>query len=69
MRVTQELLSNYQHVIGELKIIGGSKGIFDVDVDGTLIYSKGKTGRQANDGEVLAAFEKLLPEGTARYGT
>ena len=69
MRVTQELLSNYQHVIGDLTIKGGGGGIFDVDVDGTRIYSKHDTGRHANDGEVLAAFEQLLPAGTLRYGT
>ena len=69
MRVTQELLSNYQHVIDELALVMGSKGVFDVDVDGTTIYSKSKTRRQANPGEVLEAFEALLPGDTRRYGT
>lgn len=62
-------MANYQHVVDELTLVTGSKGVFDVDVDGKRIYSKHDTGRHANDGEVLAAFEELLPEGTQRYGT
>ena len=62
-------MSNYQHLVSELTLVTGSSGVFDVDVDGTLIYSKKATGRHANDGEVLAAFEQLLPDGTQRYGS
>ncbi len=69
MRVAQELLSNYQHLLTELKLVTGSKGIFDVSVDDQLIYSKHETGRQANVGEVLATLEAKLPAGTLRYGT
>lgn len=69
MRVTKDLLSNYQHLIDELRLVTGTSGVFDVEVDGKMIYSKAATGRHAHDGEVLAAFEELLPAGTARYGT
>ena len=31
----------------------GSKGIFDVTVDGDLVYSKHSTGRFPDDGEVV----------------
>lgn len=65
--MTQELLSNHQHVIDELTLITGSKGVFDVTVDGELIFSKAQTGRQAEVGEVLAAFEARLPAGFTRY--
>lgn len=68
MRVTQELLTTYQHVIDELTLITGDRGVFDVEVGGQRIYSKGQTGRQARDGEVLDALQELLPEGTRRYG-
>lgn len=60
MRVTQELLATYQHVIEDLRLITGSKGIFDVTVDGNVIYSKGETGRHAEDGEVLRLFSELV---------
>ena len=61
-------MSSYQHVIEELTLITGDKGVFDVHVDGKLIYSKGETGRQANEGEVLAALKTLVPD-VRPYGT
>ena len=36
----------------EPKLIEGGKGIFDVKVDGRLIYSKYETDRHAEPGEV-----------------
>lgn len=45
----------------------GSKGVFDVTVDGQLIYSKQETGRHADDGEVLALFTDMVGP-IARYG-
>jgi selenoprotein W-related protein len=62
-------MTNYQHVIDELRLVTGSKGVFDVEVDGELIYSKHQTGRHANPGEVLEKFRELLPPGTRVYGT
>jgi selenoprotein W-related protein len=62
-----DLLSNYQNVISELELVPGGKGIFDVHVDGELIYSKHQTGRHAEPGEVLELFERFLPAGTPRY--
>lgn len=68
MSAATDLLANYQHVIESLTFVTGSKGIFDVEVDGELIYSKGKTGRHANPGEVLQLFETRYAAGIARYG-
>ena len=68
MRVTEEILTAYQHVIDDLTLITGEKGIFDVKVDEALIYSKAQTGRQAEPGEVLAAMKALLPD-VRVYGT
>jgi predicted Rdx family selenoprotein len=69
VRVAHELLSNYQHLVTDLKLVTGGRGIFDVDVDGTTIYSKDSTGRHANQGEVLGLFEALVPAGTHRFET
>jgi len=33
-------------------LIKGSNGIFDVEIDGKLVYSKSKTGRFLNRGEL-----------------
>jgi selenoprotein W-related protein len=54
-------------VISELVLVTGDKGIFDVQVDGELIYSKKAMGRHAEPGEVLELFERRLPPGTRRY--
>ena len=56
MSVTQELLTNHQHDIESLTLVTGSKGVFDVEVDGELIYSKAQTGRKPAPGDVLAAL-------------
>ena len=73
MRVTDEIMGSYQHLVSELTLVPGGGGIFDVvvEVDGErdLIYSKHQTGRQAEVDEVLAALEATLPEGTLRFGT
>lgn len=77
MRVTDEIMSNYQHVVTGLTLVPGRAGVFDVDVQTTdeasgdtteRIYSKQRTGRQAHPGEVLMALEALLPADTPRYG-
>ncbi len=67
MSVTNDLLHNYQHVIDSLTLHHGSKGVFDVVVDGQRIYSKSETGRQAEPGEVLELFTELVGPDVARY--
>ena len=56
MSAARDLLHDYQHVIAELTLIMGSKGVFNVMVDGELLYSKGEIGRHAEPGEVLTLF-------------
>jgi selenoprotein W-related protein len=51
-----DLLHDYQHVIAEVRLVTGSKGVFDVVVDGETLYSKRATGRHAEPGEVLELF-------------
>lgn len=60
MRTVEDLLRTYQHVIEELTVVTGAKGVFDVEVDGELIYSKHQTGRHAEPGEVLELFRARL---------
>ncbi len=68
MSAADDLLSNYQHVIESLTFVTGDKGVFDVTVDGELLYSKHATGRHADDGEVLALFTDTHARGVTRYG-
>jgi selenoprotein W-related protein len=54
-------------VIESLTLVTGSAGVFDVVVNDEFIYSKAKTGRHAEPGEVLAMFTAFLPSDTPRY--
>ncbi len=60
MSAANDLLSNYQHVIEELTLTTGANGVFDVRIDGELVYSKDQTGRHAEDGEVLEIVREIL---------
>lgn len=67
MSAANDLLHDYQHVIAELRLVTGSKGVFDVVVDGDMLYSKRATGRHARPGEVLELFRKRYAEGVEVY--
>lgn len=67
MSAVSDLLSNYQHVISDLRLVMGGSGVFDVTVDGELLYSKKETGRHAEEGEILALFTDLVGD-IKRYG-
>ena len=69
MSATEDLLKTFQHIISETTLIHGEKGIFDVIVDGEVLYSKHETGRHAESGEVLELFRAAYGEGVAEYGT
>ena len=68
MGAAQDLLANYQHVIDTLTLDTGAKGVFDVEVDGELLYSKHATGRHADPGEVLELFRDKYGAGITPYG-
>jgi len=63
----KDLLHDYQHVIDELDVVTGGKGVFDVEVDGELLYSKHAEGRHAEPGEVLTRFRERIVPGVAVY--
>jgi selenoprotein W-related protein len=60
-------MHDYQHVIESLKLVTGSGGVFDVEVDGKLLYSKKATGRHAEPGEVLQLFRQQVVPGVTVY--
>ena len=67
MSAAHDLLRDYQHVIAELSLITGSKGIFEVIIDGETMYSKHDTGRHAQPGEVLELFRTRYAQGVEVY--
>lgn len=68
MSAASDILSRYQHIVRSLTFITGSKGVFDVTVNGNLIYSKTETGRHAEPGEVLDLFTAKYGKGVKLYG-
>ncbi len=69
MRVAEDLLGGYQHRIDALTLTPGPKGIFDVAVNGELLFSKHATGRHPQPGEVLESFKAIVGPGVMPYGT
>ena len=69
MSAANDLLSNYQHVITDLRLVPATGGVFEVEVDGQPIYSKKATGRHAEPGEVLGLFTDKVGAEVARFGT
>jgi selenoprotein W-related protein len=62
-----ELLHDYQHIISELRVVTGSKGVFDVTVDGAMLFSKHAEHRFPDDGEVLRLFRERYAAGLDVY--
>ncbi len=48
------------HPGAEVQLVEGSGGVFEVTVDGTLLFSKKELGRHAEPGEVLGLIEAHL---------
>lgn len=67
MSTASDLLTNYQHVIESLTFTTGSKGVFDVTVDGEVLFSKAASDRHADPGEVLELFTQRHAQGVSRY--
>jgi len=62
-----DLLHDYQHVIEDLRLVTGSKGAFEVLVDGKVLYSKHAEGRHAKPGEVVERFRQLVGPDVSIY--
>lgn len=60
MSAATDLVKHHQHIIKELTLIPGTAGIFDVLVDGNLVFSKHAVDRHAEDGEVLRLFQEHI---------
>ena len=55
-----ELLKHYEHLIEEIKLVPSDDGKFEVTVNGQLLYSKLKTRRHAEPGEILSLVRKIV---------
>ncbi len=68
MSAASDLLSSYQHVIEDLRLVTGARGVFDVTVDGEMLYSKKELDRHAEPGEVLELFRETYAADIPVYG-
>ncbi len=66
--MTDELLSNYQHVIEDLQLVTSSGGAFEVKVNDELIFSKKSLQRRhAEPGEILSLFKEIIGPDVPTY--
>ena len=49
-----------EYFISSWKLVPGTGGVFDVTVNGELIFSKQAVGRHAEPGEIRAGIQKVL---------
>jgi len=67
LQAVGELVKNYQHVIGELTLHMGSKGVFEVLVNNDVLFSKNALNRHPKPGEILALFREYVGTEVATY--
>lgn len=53
-----DILKKYENQIEKISLIPGQGGVFEVVVDGELIYSKAQLGRHAEPGEVVRLMDE-----------
>ena len=53
MSLTAELLKELEAGIASIEIVPSHGGVFEVEVNGELVFSKKATGQHAEEGEVL----------------
>ena len=68
MAAARDLFTNYQHVIKDITLTTGGDSVFDVRVDGELVFSKHELGRLAKDGEVLGIFRNIAGPAVPVFG-
>ncbi len=55
-----ELLKNFEHLVEAVTLIPSDGGKFEVSVNGKLVYSKLKTKRHAEAGEIVNIIFKMV---------
>lgn len=60
MSMASEILEEFEHKIQEFTLIPSRGGVFEVIVDGELVYSKKETGRHTDYQEVGPAVRAVL---------
>jgi predicted Rdx family selenoprotein len=58
--LASEILDGWAPVLSAVELKGGSKGRFEVTLDGELIFSKAALGRHAEKGEIRKDVERRI---------
>jgi selenoprotein W-related protein len=58
--LVEELLRDYEYSIESVALIPSDGGRFEVEVNGNLVYSKLKTNRHAEPGEIVKLISKMV---------
>jgi selenoprotein W-related protein len=58
--LASELLDGWAPILRGVQLAGGTKGRFEVTVDGELIFSKAALGRHAEPGEIKQEVARRL---------
>ncbi len=61
--MTTELLQKYENLIESITLLPSDGGVYEVTVNGQLLYSKKASGRHAEPGEVAGLLGKFIKEG------
>jgi predicted Rdx family selenoprotein len=56
------LLERHEDDLGAIEVVTGADGIFDVHVDGTLVFTKSMLGRYPEPDEVVPLVEAQLTD-------
>jgi selenoprotein W-related protein len=59
--LTDELLKAIEPEIKSLRLIPSSGGVFEITVNGDLVFSKKTLGRHAQPGEILPLVKAKIP--------
>jgi predicted Rdx family selenoprotein len=54
------LLEEHEDDLGTIEVVTGANGIFDVHVDGTLVFTKSMLGRYPEPDEVVPLVQALI---------
>ena len=60
MSLTNELLSRWAPIMRAVELQSGSHGVFEISLDGEVVFSKKASGRFPKPGEVAGLVEKKL---------
>ena len=63
--LAQELLTTFQTELGEVTLIPGTGGVFDVRLDDVVIWSRALEGRHAELKEVKQRLRDVIAPGRA----